>query len=191
MTQQSNHSPSEALHDIAEGYSHGAPRPLTGYLMLMGSFISLFLGFVTQSRIRKQPLPERFRPADLLLLGTATFHFGRILAKAGVTSPLRAPFTEFKGPSDPPAEVKESVRGRGIRHALGELLTCPFCLGLWVAALFSYGLVLAPRITRLAASIFVVDAISDTLNLIYDAVANVAVKTPDILQENASPSNEE
>lgn len=186
MSHQSHHSPVGAAQEIASGYAQGSPRPLRGYLFLIGTFLSIFVGFVTQARLRGRPLPKRIQPGDLLLLGSATFHFGRILSKAGVTSPLRAPFTEFEGQSDPPAEVQESARGRGIRHALGELVTCPFCLGLWVAALFAYGLVLAPRVTRLAASIFVVDAISDTLNLIYDTVANVAVRAPGFLDEQSN-----
>ena len=49
-----------------------------------------------------------------------------------MTSPLRAPFTRFEGASGH-AEVAEEVREHGgVKHAVGELLTCPFCLAQWV-----------------------------------------------------------
>jgi hypothetical protein len=185
MSQSTSSAASNRLHDVASEYSGDAPRPLGGYLTLMGTFVSLFVGFLLFVTGRGRKLPEGFGRSDLLLLGVATHHFGRMLSKAGVTSPLRAPFTQFQGPSDPPAELKESVRGSGFRHAFGELITCPFCVGLWVAALFSYGLVLAPRVTRLIGSILVIDWISDNLNLIYDATANLATKTPDLREKKA------
>jgi hypothetical protein len=70
-----------------------------------------------------------------------------------VTSPLRAPFTRYEGPGGP-AEVNEAVRGHGARHAMGELVTCPFCVGQWVATGFAFGLLLAPRVTRQVAATF-------------------------------------
>ena len=40
----------------------------------------------------------------------------------------------------------------GLRHSIGELITCPFCLDVWIAAGFTIGLVFAPRLTRLVAA---------------------------------------
>jgi Protein of unknown function (DUF1360) len=51
-----------------------------------------------------------------------------------------------------------------LRRSLGELLTCHFCVGQWVAAFFTYGLVFAPAVTRLLASIFAIVALSDYLH---------------------------
>jgi len=47
------------------------------------------------------------------------------------------------------------------------LVTCPYCLGLWVAAFFNYGLVLRPAETRLVGSIFTTLAIADFLQPLY------------------------
>lgn len=69
--------------------------------------------------------------------------------KDPVTSPLRAPFTEYQG-TQGPAELKEEVRGEGGRKTVGELVTCPFCTGVWVATGLTAGLVYLPRTTRLA-----------------------------------------
>ncbi|MEA2385083.1 MAG: hypothetical protein QOH72_5054 [Solirubrobacteraceae bacterium] len=44
-------------------------------------------------------------------------------------------------------------RGRGLRRAVGELLVCPYCIGLWVSAGFTAGLLVAPRFTRWVAAV--------------------------------------
>jgi hypothetical protein len=50
-----------------------------------------------------------------------------------VTSPQRSPFTAFEGTSGP-AELAEDVRdGDSHRKTTGELISCPFCIGTWVA----------------------------------------------------------
>jgi hypothetical protein len=51
---------------------------------------------------------------------------------------------------------------------VGELLTCPFCLGVWVAGGLTAGLVLAPRVTRLALTALTAIAASDAIQLVYD-----------------------
>ncbi len=81
---------------------------------------------------------------------------------------MRAPFTELQGKGGP-AELEERSRGNGARKAVGELLICPYCLGLWVVAAFSFGLVFAPRLTRFIASIFSALTISDFFQIAYKA----------------------
>ena len=81
-------------------------------------------------------------------------------------SPLRAPFTRYSGTSAE-AELDEEVRGAGIRKALGELVSCPFCLGQWVATTGVFGMIAVPRATRAVASVFTVLAGSDMLQYAY------------------------
>ncbi len=52
----------------------------------------------------------------------------------------------------------------------GELLACPFCLGVWVSTSLTAGMVLAPRLTRLVASAATAVAASDFLHLAYDSL---------------------
>ena len=92
-------------------------------------------------------LPERVAAADLALITVATHKASRLLAKDRVTSAVRAPFTSYQGEGGP-AEVEEHARGRGLRRAVGELLICPYCLGMWIATAFAAGLTVAPRPTR-------------------------------------------
>jgi hypothetical protein len=117
---------------------------------------------------RGRRLPARLRWGDLALASVATFRFARLMAKDPVTSPLRAPFTRFEGTSGP-SELRESVRGTGARKAVGELITCPFCLAQWTATAIAFGLLIAPRATRFFASVMTVVAAADFLQLAYDA----------------------
>jgi hypothetical protein len=116
--------------------------------------------------LRRRPAPSAFSPWDVLQLAVATHRLSRTLAKDPVTSPLRAPFTRYEGLSGP-SELHEEVRGTGLRHSAGELLTCPMCLAQWVATGFCLGLVLAPVPTRLAISTFTAIAGADFLQHVY------------------------
>jgi hypothetical protein len=142
--------------------------PLAQYSQLLVLFNLAFAVFLGIARQTGRRLPERVSWSDILLVGIATFKLSRTLSKETVTAPLRAPFTRFEGKAGE-GEVNESPRGEGWQRSVGELLTCPFCLGMWVAALFAYGLVLAPPLTRFVASILATKVISDGMHLAYTA----------------------
>jgi hypothetical protein len=138
-------------------------RPLGSYTAIMGVFGAAFGGALIASRNR---LPERIAAGDLMLGSLATHKLSRLLAKDKVTQPLRAPFTENPEESGP-SEVSEEAAGSGPQRAIGELLACPYCLGLWVSSAFMYGFVLAPRPTRFVASMLSALSGSDFLQLAY------------------------
>ena len=159
----------EDLPNPAAGYAAPEKRPpFLPYLAFMGIFGSLLAAALAIARRQGRELPERVPAGQLLLVGTASHKFSRLLSKDKVTSPLRAPFTELEGKGGP-AEFEERSRGTGLRKAIGELLICPFCLGLWVIAAFSVGLVFAPRVTRFIASLIAALTISDFLQIAYKA----------------------
>jgi hypothetical protein len=159
-------------------YTRGEPRPLAGDLGAMGVYLGLVSAGTAVLRARRTPLPARIPFGDAVLLTLATFRLSRRIAKDPVTSPLRAPFTTFEGPSGH-AEVAEEVREHGgVKHAVGELLTCPFCLAQWVATGLAFGYVTAPRATRMAAFTMTMVAGADVLQFVYDAIQNGAL-TPD------------
>jgi hypothetical protein len=139
---------------------------LRGYAALMASFAAVAMAFSAWVARSGRELPERPSPGDLALLTVATHKASRLIAKDRVTSTLRAPFTEFEDDAGP-GEVSENARGRGLRRALGELVICPYCLGLWVAAALAAGLVVAPRPTRWAAGVLTAVFGSDVLQIIY------------------------
>jgi hypothetical protein len=147
-------------------YRNGADRPLAGYLSLFSVYATGTTTAVVVARLLGRRAPQRISPWDLTQLTLATHKVSRLIAKDPVTSPIRAPFTRYEGVSAP-SELAEEVRGHGLRHSAGELLTCPMCLAQWVATAFTAGLVLAPVPTRLAMATFSAVAGSDFLQHAY------------------------
>ncbi|MER7407835.1 DUF1360 domain-containing protein [Streptomyces sp. NPDC000070] len=92
----------------------------------MTGFGAYTAAWATAVRLRGSPLPDRSQPWDVVLTSVATFRLSRLLSKASVTSPLRAPFTRYVGPQGP-AELHEEAEPEGGRDTVGELVTCPFC----------------------------------------------------------------
>ena len=156
--------------DPIAGYAAADERPpLLSYGALAVLFNALFAAALLLIRRSGRELPERIDERDVVLLGTATHKLARLIAKEKVTAVLRSPFTELQGKGGP-AEFEERARGTGVRRAIGELLVCPWCVGLWIAAALSIGLVVAPRLTRFVAAVFTALTISDFLQLAYKAV---------------------
>jgi hypothetical protein len=159
---------SQTLHDLGslEGHSPDQPRPLRGYALLMGTFTALAGGFSAWFRASGRELPERIDGRDLALITVATHKASRLVAKDRVTSVVRAPFTRYEDDAGP-SEVSEAARGSGVRRAIGELLVCPYCIGMWIAAAMSAGLLVAPRFTRWFAAVLVALFGADVLQIAY------------------------
>ncbi len=151
-------------------YTQGEDRPLGGFLGAMGVYSAVVAAGAAAVRASRRPLPEKIPVGDAVLLTVATFRLARRIAKDPVTSPIRAPFAAFEGASGE-AELAERVREHGgVKHAVGELVTCPFCLAQWVGTAFVFGYATAPRATRLAALTMTTVAGSDVLQFVYDAI---------------------
>jgi hypothetical protein len=163
----------DALAQIRKRYQHGEDRPLRGYVTVLSVYGGVVGVLTAAGRLTGTRLPERFSAGDTVLLSIATHKASRLLAKDAVTSPLRAPFTRYEEPAGD-GELNESVRGHGVRHAAGELMTCPFCLGVWVATGLTAGMVFAPRFTRAASTVLTAVAVSDVLQLGYDSAKQMA-----------------
>jgi len=153
--------------DPFSGYSE-EEQPLAGRVTLVGAFGASLAAAALAARITGREPPERPHPGDIVMVGVATHKLSRLLAKSKATSFLRAPFTEFEEPCGT-GEVDERPRGTGMRRAVGELLTCPYCLSQWIAAGFTAGLVLAPRATRLVAASYTAQTVGDFLHLAFRA----------------------
>jgi hypothetical protein len=128
-------------------------RPLPEYAALTAAFGAVLGGFLVVAGRR---LPERIAFGDVVRIGLASYKIGRLVAKDEVTSWVRAPVTRDADASEP--------KTQGVERALGELVTCPYCVGVWAASGLSYALVLYPRQTRLVTTIFGAQAVADFLN---------------------------
>jgi Protein of unknown function (DUF1360) len=154
--------------DAFESYAEPHERPpFRTYAAFAAIFNAGFGGALLAAK-RRGRLPERVGTQDVLLIGTASHKLSRLVAKDKVTTFVRAPFTEYQGRGGP-AEVEERARGEGVRRAVGELLICPYCLGLWASGAFHVGLLFAPRATRVAASTLTALTVSDFLQIAYKA----------------------
>ena len=133
---------------------------------------SLFLGMlgILISRERRERREFDPRPQDLALIGLATFRAGRVAAYARVTEPFRDPVTETV-PDEYDAGENVASEGAGVRKAIGELVSCPICIGTWVAWAFVYGLRIAPGPTRLMAAILGVSGLAELLNASVEALS--------------------
>lgn len=150
-----------AVQKLFESYGNSG-EPLLSFGALAAVYTAVFSTLLGAAH-RAAAVPERIALGDAGLIGVATFRLSRLITKDKVTSGLRAPFTRFEKP-DGSGEVEEDARGDGMQRAIGDLITCPYCIGLWVATGLTFGLVFAPRSTRLLASILSAVAISDACN---------------------------
>ncbi|GAB2689897.1 DUF1360 domain-containing protein [Thalassiella azotivora] len=149
-----------------EGHERAEGRPLRGYAVLLATYLVLVgTGVVLVRRRTARGGPVDVPSvADVLLLAVATFRLSRTVAKDAVLAPLRAPFATYQGRGGP-GEVMEAPRPGPVRHAVGELVTCPFCLAQWVATTGAFGMLLRPRATRWAAGVLAAVAGADALHL--------------------------
>lgn len=151
-----------------DGYAPEHERPVKSYAVLMGAFLTLATSFAAWFRASDRELPDGIATGDLLLVTVASHKASRLIAKDRVATPIRAPFTRFESDEDAgPGEVDEKPRGQGIRRAIGELLICPYCLGMWTSAAFIAGLLVAPRFTRWVAAVFTTFFGSELLQIAY------------------------
>ena len=140
--------------------------PLGAYAVLMGAY-GLGLGLLLRWVHKHRAVARAVGPGDLVLVGVATHKMTRILTREWVTAPLRAPFTKLERVNEF-GECVEEPKGTGLQQALGNLLTCAFCAGPWVAGALMAGYAAAPRPTRVVAGVFTAVAISDFLHRGYE-----------------------
>jgi hypothetical protein len=130
---------------------------------------------------------EPLAPAEILPLGVATFALSKLIAKEKVESWVREPFVEEL----PGGERRP--KGRGLRYAVGELLTCSRCVGAW-SSLGLVGLRVArPREARLVTAVLGASAINDFLQTGFTrmcAQANLAQQQADAPPREAGDAAE-
>lgn len=165
----------EKVADVVAAYEPpGEQRPLAGYLALLATYGTGLAAVAAAVRLSGRSLPDRVRLQDLATMTVATHRISRLLTKDAVTSPLRAPLTRYEEPAGT-GEVNETVRYHGgFRHAVGEMVTCPFCAAVWTATGLTAGLLLAPRLTRLVTAAATAATGADFLHLAYEVVKQQA-----------------
>ena len=112
--------------------------------------------------------PRSLSTLDFVTLSAATFKASRTITHDRVTSFLREPFVEgdaYDGDEEAPA-------GEGLQRAIGELVTCTRCVGVWVAAGLGSAQVVTPRLGRLLTWTLAAGAANDFLQTAFVALNN-------------------
>ena len=134
--------------------SEETPTEPHNYATLNAVFGALLTGVVFAARERTRegdPLTTR----DLAITSAATFALAKVIAKEQIGTWVREPFVDEEDGKRP--------RGRGLRHAVGELVTCTRCVGAW-SALGLVGLRLtSPATGRVVTDVLAVSAANDWL----------------------------
>jgi hypothetical protein len=156
--------------EIDENYGGGEGMPLNAFRILNGVFGAGLATMLWQLH-RCDRLPESISSKDLALLSLASHKLARTLTSDQVMASVRAPFTTYEGPAGH-GSVKEKPRGKGLQRAIGELLTCPYCVAVWTSASLTMGYLAAPRVSRAISSFLTVDLTADYLNILWARTAD-------------------
>jgi hypothetical protein len=114
-------------------------------------WVSLVAGLLaaTRGRAGRDPIANR----ELIPLSAATFAVSKAVARERIGTWVRDPFVDETEGQRP--------KGRGLRRALGELVTCTRCVGTW-SALAVVGLRVAhPEAGRTVTTILASSAAND------------------------------
>ena len=143
--------------------------PYKSYAALVGIFGAGMTGVAALTTLLGRR-PEKLNALDLAVLAAATFKASRTIATDEVTSFLRDPFTKDEAREGD----EEPVEDGGPRQAIGELLTCSRCIGMWAAAGVVSLQTVAPRTGRLLTWSLAASAVNDFLQAGFAALTSKA-----------------
>jgi hypothetical protein len=124
------------------------------------SLVTAFLAAAGVAGSKDRPERGLGDPVDIALTGMAAHRIGRMIAFEKVAEPLREPFTATV-PDGSGADDTVVARGRGLRWAIGELLSCPICVGTWAALGLSIGGMILPGPTRFITRVLAIAGIAE------------------------------
>ena len=144
--------------------------PYDAYATIAGAF---FGGLATVAALSKRSTPGS--ALEFAALAAATFKASRALSRERVGSFVRQPFVE----GDAEIGEEEQPAGSGLQRAIGELVTCPRCLGTWTAAALVSTEMLSPRFGRLLTWSLGASAANDFLQAAFGALCAKANRLED------------
>jgi hypothetical protein len=127
------------------------PTEATDYAALT-TLYGVLLGTVAATSRGREPV----RRAEVPVLAAATFALSKLIVHEKIETWIRQPFVDEQ-------DERKRPKGRRLRYAVGELLTCTRCTGAWTAL----GLVAlrlhAPEAGRTVAAVLAASAGNDML----------------------------
>jgi hypothetical protein len=150
------------------------PTEASDYALLSGVYGAL-LGTTAASARGREPIPQ----AELPTLAAATFALSKLIVHEKVESWVRRPFVDERPDGRGP-------KGRRLRYAVGELMTCTRCTGAWSALALVALRLHAPGIGRTVTTVLAASAGNDMMQAGFswlcagaDAQRHVAQATPE------------
>ena len=125
------------------------PTEAADYALLSVLYGTLLAGTAASAR-RRTPIPT----AEIPALAAASFALSKLVVHEKVESWIRQPFVD---------ETRRRPKGRRLRYAVGELLTCTRCTGAWSALGLVALRVHAPSTGRAVATVLAAFAGNDLL----------------------------
>jgi hypothetical protein len=127
------------------------PTQPTDYAALSALYGAL-LGATAVSARGREPIPH----AELPAMAAATFALSKLVVHEKVESWIRAPFVEE-------APEGRQPKGRRLRFAVGELMSCTRCTGAWTALALAGLRLHAPATGRTVTTVLAASAGNDFL----------------------------
>lgn len=128
------------------------------YAALEAVYLGGLGGVIALAHRRARDGSPAISRSELPVLALATFALADTLAKEKISTWLREPFVREDADHKP-----VEAEGTGLRHAIGELMTCTRCVGTW-SALALVGLRTAsPAAGRTTASVLALAGVNDLL----------------------------
>jgi hypothetical protein len=128
------------------------PTEAADYATLSGLY-ALLLGGAALSARDRQPIPRE----ELPVLAAATFALSKLIVHEKVETWIRQPFVDERPDGRRP-------KGRRLRYAIGELMSCTRCTGAWCALGLAALRLHAPGSGRTVATVLAASAGSDFLH---------------------------
>jgi Protein of unknown function (DUF1360) len=129
------------------------PTEPVDYAAISATYGALLATLVLAVRDRGD---EIVHPAEIVPLGAAAFALTKVVSREKVETWVRQPFVDERPAGQRP-------KGRRLRYAVGELLTCTRCLGAWSALGLTALRVTRPRESRVVTTALATSALNDFL----------------------------
>src|SRR3712207_131006 len=138
------------------------PTEPVDYAAISAAYGALLGTIVLAARDRGD---EPVKVAEFVPLGIAAFALTKALSREKVESWVRQPFLD---------EEERRPKGRRLRYAVGELLSCTRCLGAWSALGLTALRVTRPREARVVTTVLATNAVNDFMFAGFSAVTAAA-----------------
>ena len=128
------------------------PTEATDYAAL-STVYAVLLGTAAASARKRPPVPG----SEVPVLAAATFALSKLIVHEKVETWIRQPFVDEGNDGKRP-------KGRRLRYAVGELLTCTRCTGAWSALALVALRLHAPRAGQTVSTVLAASAGNDMLH---------------------------